>query len=134
MEQRRVGGIALTCGSCLLKSNWGTTIKYTQDLHFIGKLVDESGAPVKNRFVKMFLPNGWKVRTRSSDSGNFRMMLGATDERTSHEPLLIDLGTHVDSEKANDLHYAFYLLQKDYKPCAKPETSGAQTENNGSSS
>jgi len=113
------------CGQCLIESNFGTVIKYPYDLHVIGTLTDPEGKPVKDRFVKLFLPNGWGVRSRTTDQGTFRLMLGATAERKSKEPLVIDIGARVDAKKG-DL-YAMFLLPESYKPCL-PGAAKAQPE------
>lgn len=113
------------CGKCLVDSNYGTTIRYPYDVHLVGILTDAEGQPVKDRFVKMFLPNGWGVRTRTMESGAFRMTLGATGERTKKEPVVINIGTHIDSTKgADDPHFALYLLPENYKPCAADAAAG----------
>lgn len=111
------------CGKCMLTENYGARLAYPYDLHLIGKLVDTQGQPVKDRFVKVFMANGWTIRTRTSDAGTYRLMLGATVERKSTTPLVIDLGTRVDSPKDNKEFYAMFLLPDGYKPCpaAKPE-------------
>lgn len=105
------------CGSCLLQANWGILIEYAYDLHVNGTLVDAAGEPVVGRFVKMSLPNGWSVRTRTADDGSFRLMLGATLERKSPKPIVVDMGKWVDSVHGEDPHFSLYLLPPDYKPC-----------------
>jgi len=106
------------CGKCLIESNYGTTVRYPYDLHVVGILTDAGGKPVKDRFVKLFLPNGWGVRTRTMENGSFRMTLGATVERKRKEPVIIDIGTHVDSTKGDDdAHFAMYMLPESHKPC-----------------
>src|SRR5947207_1850070 len=64
------------CGKCLIDANYGVTLKYPYDVHIVGSLVDPDGKPVKDRFVKAFLPNGWTIRGRSAEQGMFRLMLG----------------------------------------------------------
>jgi hypothetical protein len=111
------------CGKCMITENFGARLAYPFDLHLIGKLVDAQGQPIKDRFVKVFMANGWNIRTRTSDAGTYRLMLGATVERKSTTPLVIDLGTRVDSPQENKEFYAMFLLPNDYKPCpaAHPE-------------
>ena len=104
------------CGKCMLSENVGRFVNYPYDLHFSGKLVDAAGAPVKTRFVKLFLVNGWTVRTRTGDDGVFRMSLGATQNRKSQKPLVFDLGTFVDSAKRTE-YYALYFMPESYKSC-----------------
>ena len=104
------------CGKCMLVENAGQTLRYAYDLHFTGKLVDNAGAPRKERFVRMFLPNGWTVRTRTGDDGGFRLMLGATESRKSKSPVVVDLGTRVDAKPGTE-DYSFYVLPESYKPC-----------------
>lgn len=105
------------CGSCLVAANWGVLVEYAQDVHVNGTLVDRAGAPVVGRFVKMSMPNGWSVRTRSADDGTFRLMLGATLERQDKKPIVVDVGSWVDSEHGDDPNFQLYLLQPGYKPC-----------------
>lgn len=105
------------CGSCLLQANWGVLIEYAYDMHVAGELVDAAGEPVVGRFVKMMLPNGWSVRTRTLDDGSFRLMLGATLERKDPKPITVEVGKWVDSESGEDPHFSLYLLPADYKPC-----------------
>ena len=112
---------AQPCGKCMITENYGTTLAYPYDLHFLGKLVDAQGQPVKDRFVKMFLANGWNVRSRTGQDGAFRLMLGATAERKSSKPLVTDLGTRVDSPKDNKDYYAIFLLPEGYKACSAAE-------------
>lgn len=113
------------CGKCLLAANYGVQFKYPYDLHLTGTLTDAAGQPVKDRFVKMFLANGWSVRTKTSAEGTFRLTLGATDTRKAKLPLVTDLGVRVDSVKGTDPYYAIFLLPESYKPCvpeaAKPD-------------
>ena len=106
------------CGKCLIESNFGELLKYPYDLHITGTLTDPSGKPVKDRFVKAFLPSGWSIRGRTSELGTFRLMLGATAERKSKEPLTVDLGTRIDTQKGDDPFYAIFLLPPSFKPCA----------------
>jgi hypothetical protein len=114
------------CGKCMLAANAGQTLHHAYDLHFTGTLVDNAGAPRKERFVRMFLANGWTVRTRTGNDGGFRLMLGATENRKSKNPVVVDLGTRVDAKPGTE-DYSFYVLPESYKPCP-PEaaTPGAQ--------
>jgi len=120
------------CGKCLVESNHGTFLKYPVDIHVTGTVVDAAGKPAKDRFVKLFLPNGWGVRTRTFDEGKFRLMLGATAERESKQPLVVDVGTRVDAIKGNDQYYALFMMPKTYKPCGaaaeKPAGKGKPAE------
>ncbi len=111
------------CGKCLLTENVKVPLGYPYDLHLTGKLVDDAGAPRKDRFVKMYLPNGWTVRSRTTADGVFRLMLGATLERKSKQPLVVDLGTRADAMKGPE-DYSIYLLPESYKPCP-PEAAPA---------
>jgi hypothetical protein len=104
------------CGKCMLVENAGQAPRSAHDLHFIGKLVDDAGAPRKERFVRMFLPNNWTMRSRTTEDGGFHLTLGATEPRKSKSPLLIDLGTRVDAKPGTD-DYSFYFLPQSYKPC-----------------
>jgi len=105
------------CGNCLLEANFGTRIGYPYDLHIIGTLKDENGKPLKNRFVKLFLPNTWTVRTRTNEDGTFRLLLGATLERKSEKPLLVDIGDRTMQSKSDAENYALFLMEPKYKPC-----------------
>ena len=108
------------CGRCLVDANANTRFQYSQDLHFTGKLIDGAGRPVKDRFVKLSMANGWAVRTRTSDEGTFRLLLGPTEKRTSKSPVVTDLGVRVDLAKSNGPDYAILMLPESYKPCAAP--------------
>jgi hypothetical protein len=108
------------CGKCMITENYGARLAYPFDLHLIGKLVDAQGQPIKGRFVKVFMANGWNIRTRTSDAGTYRLMLGATIERKSTTPMVIDLGTRVDAPEVNKDYYAMFLLPNDYKACPAP--------------
>jgi hypothetical protein len=105
------------CGKCMLVANAGQMLHHAYDLHFTGKLVDSAGSPRKDRFVRLFLPNGWSVRTRTGDGGAFRLMLGATESRKSKKAAVVDLGTRVD-ERPGTEDYSVYALPQPYKPCA----------------
>ncbi|MFQ5667190.1 MAG: hypothetical protein ACE5I7_12255, partial [Candidatus Binatia bacterium] len=105
------------CGQCMINANYGAPLVYPYDLHFTGKLTDPAGQPVKNRFVKLFMANGWSVRTRTSPEGTFRLMLGATAPRKSKRPLVTDLGTRMDSPEDHKAYYALFFLPDPYKPC-----------------
>ena len=105
------------CGSCLLESNFGTRIDYPYDLHIVGKLKDEKGNPLKNKFVKLFLPNTWTVKTRTRDDGTFRLLLGATLERQAKKPLVVDIGDHTQRADSDTENYALFMMEPTYKPC-----------------
>jgi hypothetical protein len=114
VEQGYLGGAP--CGKCLLDSNYGTRIPYAYDIHFMGRLVDESGKPLGGRFVRIFLPNTWTVRTRTGDDGTFRLMLGATIERKGG-PVTVDLGNRTMKKDSKAQFYAMYMMPETYKPC-----------------
>jgi len=106
------------CGQCLVASNRKNPWRYPYDLHFTGVLKDAAGKPIKDRFVKLFTANGWSIRTRTSDQGGFRLMLGATGDRKSKQPVVTDLGTLVDVQPASkDAQFAMFLLPSPYEPC-----------------
>src|SRR6185295_4592855 len=90
-EDGTIGGDR--CGQCLIESNWGTVLKYPYDLLIKGTLVDEGGQPLKGKMLQFYLPNGWTVKTRTADNGFFRILLGATGDRKSKDPLTADIGT-----------------------------------------
>lgn len=106
-----------TCGKCMLTANAQQPFDYAYDMHIMGKLVDGAGAPVKERFVKMFVPSGWSMRSRTTDDGMFHFMVGATAERKSQSPVVRDLGTYTDAAKGSP-YYALFLLPESYQPCA----------------
>lgn len=110
------------CGQCLIESNWGTMLKYPYDLHIKGMLLDENGEPVAQQMIQFFLPNGWTVKTRSADTGYFRILLGATAERKSPDPLTTDIGTKKMSKQRDKSDiYALYLMPESFKPCAEKD-------------
>jgi len=106
------------CGKCLVDSNFPHLLRYPYDLQITGTLVSPNGQPVKDRFVQAFLPNGWTVRGRTSESGTFRLLLGATGDHKSKESVKTDIGTRVDTKKGTDPYYALFLLPESYQPCA----------------
>jgi hypothetical protein len=120
VEQGWLDGKA--CGRCLVDANANARFPYSQELHFAGKLIDDAGQPVQNRFVKLYMANGWSVRTATSDAGTFRLLLGPTEKRTSKSPLVTDLGVRVDLAKSTGPDYAILMLPESYKPCAAPAT------------
>ena len=106
------------CGKCLLDANFPTRIPYGYDLQFLGYLKDENGQPLKGKFVRLYLPNTWTVRTRTLDDGLFRLLLGATAERKG-KGLVIKLGDRTMRKDSKASEYALFMLPPDYKPCAK---------------
>ncbi|MDX2165494.1 MAG: hypothetical protein SF182_00455 [Deltaproteobacteria bacterium] len=105
------------CGKCLLDANFPTRISYPYDLQFIGYLKDETGQPLKNKFVRLYLPNTWTVRTRTGDDGMFRLLLGATAERKG-KAQVIKIGDHVMPKDSKSGEYALFMLPENYKPCS----------------
>lgn len=105
------------CGQCAMKSNFGTRISYAYDVLIMGNLKDEKGEPVRGRFVKLFLPNTWTVRTRTGDDGLFRLLLGATAERKG-KPLVVQLGDLKTTKDSKAEYYALFMVPEDHKPCA----------------
>jgi len=104
------------CGKCLIEANFGTKLLYANDLWMTGTLLDKDGAPLKDQFIRLFLPNTWTVRTRSSAQGFFRLLLGATLDRQG-EPIKVDLGKRTRLKDGSEGDYALYMLPLDYKPC-----------------
>lgn len=113
------------CGQCFLKANPNMLIRYPFDIHVVGKIQDSKGKPLKERFVKLFLPNGWGVRSRTLDDGTFRLMLGATADREGKTPLTVDVGTHTDSTRGEDPYFAMYMLPLSYNPCEPGDAPAA---------
>ncbi len=106
------------CGTCLLQSNHVRLLEYGFDLHVTGTLTDTDGRPLQDRFVKLFMPNGWGHRSKTFDKGMFRLILGATAERKGKEPVVVDIGTQVDSKKGDsDAYFAMFMLPPNYKAC-----------------
>jgi len=106
------------CGKCLIDANWGTFLRYPYDLHIKGTLLDDGGKPVENMMVEFFLPNGWTIKTRTSKTGYFRILMGATEERLSKEPLVLDVGTRRMKKGSKMPYYAIYMMPDPFKPCA----------------
>jgi hypothetical protein len=107
---------AKPCGKCLLDANFPTRIPYPYDLQFSGHLKDENGQALKGKFVRLYLPNTWTVRTRTLDDGTFRLLLGATAERKG-KGLHINLGDRVMRSDTKTSEYALFMLPENYKPC-----------------
>lgn len=105
------------CGKCLLEANYPTRIQYPYDLQFIGYLKDENGQPMKGKFVRLYLPNTWTVRTRTLDDGMFRLLLGATAERKG-KGVVVKLGDRTMRSDSKASEYALFMMPEDYKPCA----------------
>lgn len=105
------------CGKCLLDANFPIRIPYGYDLQFLGYLKDENGQPLKGKFVRLYLPNTWTVRTRTLDDGMFRLLLGATAERKG-KGLVIKLGDRTMRKDSKAAEYALFMLPPDYKQCA----------------
>jgi len=105
------------CGKCLLDANFPTRIAYPYDLQFMGYLKDETGKPLKGKFVRLYLPNTWTVRTRTGDDGLFRLLLGATAERKG-KTQVIQLGDKVVKSDSKAGEYALYMLPDGFKPCS----------------
>jgi hypothetical protein len=105
------------CGACLMEANYRVVVAFSSDLRIIGKLVDSDGHPVPDRFVKLFMPNGWSARSRTSKDGVFRVLLGATAPGEKRQSAIIDVGTQTDSRRDDDPNFALFLLPAEYKPC-----------------
>jgi hypothetical protein len=108
------------CGKCLLDANFPTRIPYPYDLQFTGYLKDENGQPMKGKFVRLYLPNTWTVRTRTTDDGMFRLLLGATVERKG-KAQVIQLGNRVMPKDSKAAEYAMFMLPENFKPCGAPK-------------
>jgi len=107
------------CGKCLLDANFNAKLLYSADIQIHGKLEDPSGKPVADEFVRLFLPNTWTVRTRSSKDGVFRLLLGATQERQG-DSIQVRVGNRtrdVSSDATRD-DYALYMLPENYQGCS----------------
>lgn len=107
------------CGQCAVKANFGTRISYAHDVLIMGHLKDEKGEPARGRFVKLFLPNTWTVRTRTGDDGLFRLLLGATSERKG-KPIVLQLGDLKTEKDSKAEYYAIFMMPENAKPCAAP--------------
>ena len=110
------------CGQCLMDANFGYRASHPFDLQLIGHIKDPSGQPLKGQFVKIVEPNGWAFTTRTSDDGLFRMLMGATLDRTTKGPVTKDLGTFTTVAKSGkEGAFAFYILPEQFKACAPPK-------------
>jgi hypothetical protein len=119
------------CGKCMISENYATRVSFPYGIHLVGRLTDAKGEPIKNRFVKVYMANGWNVRTRTLETGAYRLMMGATAERKGGTPVVIDLGTRVDSPKDNKDAYAMFFLPERYKQCpaaAKPPAKKSKSK------
>ena len=106
---------AAACGQCLVVSNYGTRIPYGYDLQILGYIKDKDGKPLSGKFVKLLLPNSWTMRTRTTDDGMFRLMLGATSDRQG-APIKVELGDRtMSADQTAD--YLLYMMPPSYKPC-----------------
>jgi hypothetical protein len=104
------------CGECLMVSNFGHRIGYPFDMQITGKLFDENGKPLGGKFVKLYMPNTWTVRTRTLDDGSFRLVLGATLPKQG-KLQVVDLGKRTMRKNSTAKEYAIYMLPEGYKPC-----------------
>ncbi len=104
------------CGECLIAANYGTRLLYAYDLYFSGKLQQPDGQPLVNEFVRLYLPNTWTVRTRTTEEGFYRLVLGATQERAGSQ-IEVDLGTRKRAKSDGAVDYALYMLPENYKEC-----------------
>lgn len=119
------------CGQCLIRKNAGSDLKYDHDLHISGKLQDETGKPIAQQFVKLFLSNGWTVRSATSEQGNFRMVLGSIQPGKGKPPVVKDLGVRVESRKQSAVGaFSMFLLQPSYQPCP-PEAAAPPATTSG---
>ena len=107
------------CGECLLESNYGTKLLYSSDIQIHGNLKQVDGKPMADDFIRLYLPNTWTVRTRSSKDGFFRLLLGATQERQG-EKIVVKLEdrTRTLTEAKERPDYALYMLPDKYKACS----------------
>jgi hypothetical protein len=106
------------CGDCLMKSNWGKRIGYPYDVFITGTINGPDGKPLDSQFVRLLLPNGWSVMSRTTKEGKFRLALGATEERRSKTPLTKDLGTFTfEHTTGKDNAFAIFMLPEKFKPC-----------------
>ncbi len=106
------------CGQCLMLSNYGTKVLYAYDVYVTGKMQQPDGQPLVNEFVRLYLPNTWTVRTRTTEEGFFRLVLGATAPREG-EPMSVEIGPRTRAKGQSAADYALFLLPEDYKPCVK---------------
>ncbi len=106
------------CGDCLMKSNYGKRIGYPYDLLIKGQLNDPQGKPLDSQFVRLILPNGWSVTSRTTKEGKFRLILGATEDRRANTPLTKDVGTFTfERTKGKDKAFTIFMLPEQYKRC-----------------
>lgn len=104
------------CGQCLLTANFGTRLLYPHDLQITGTLTQPDGTALADEFVRLFLPNTWTVRTRTTENGYFRLLLGATEDRKG-EMVAVDLGSRSRSKSEDAVDYSFFMVPESHKPC-----------------
>ncbi len=105
------------CGECLMRSNYGAKLLYSRDLYLTGTINKPDGEPLINEFVRLYLPNTWTVRTRTTEEGVFRLVLGATEARDG-EPLSFEIGPRSRAKVQGAPDYALFMVPEDYKSCA----------------
>jgi hypothetical protein len=106
------------CGKCFIdESTKKLPPEYPYDLHVTGKITNAKGEPVKERFVKLFMSNGWGHRTKTLDTGVFHLSLGATQERKGKDVVTVDVGTLVDAVGQDDQYFSMFFLPPNHAPC-----------------
>ncbi len=106
------------CGECLMRSNYGAKLLYSRDLYLTGTINQPDGKPLVNEFVRLYLPNTWTVRTRTTEEGIFRLVLGATEGRDG-KPLSFEIGPRTRAKVPSAPDYALFMVPENYKPCAE---------------
>jgi len=107
------------CGRCLMDANYGTHIPIAYDSRVTGRLKDENGKPVSKKYVRIFLPNTWSIRSRTADDGSFSLRLGATVPRKGKKPIVLDIGDRTVRGDSKAATYVFFMLPSKYEPCKK---------------
>ena len=103
------------CRQCLIDANSGTAISSAYDLQVIGRLIDQDGKAIAGKSVRLLLPNGWKIRTRTSDTGDFNLIVGSNLERKDDKPIVLNLGVRTMGSAAPE--YVLYMMPENYKDC-----------------
>jgi len=106
------------CGKCLMTANFGKRLLYPYDLQITGTLTRPDGEPLADEFMRLYLPNTWTVRTKTMDTGLYRLVLGATEDRKG-DVLKIELPPRGRAKVDGADDYALYMLPENYKPCAE---------------
>ena len=102
-----------------MDANYGTHIPIAYDTRVTGRLKDENGEPVSKKYVRIFLPNSWAIRTRTGADGSFSLRLGATVPRKEKDAIALDLGDRTVRSDSKTTMYFLFMVPPKYVPCKK---------------